>query len=231
MKDNVQIIKSENNIWIIEDGFVRFFLLEGNDKSMLIDSGFDCPDAIEIAKSITNKPIILVNTHGDGDHTSGTDGFDEIHISEADFYNCKLNEKYKAKLNPVYDGEIFNLGERCIKVVTVPGHTKGSVVLIDIDNHIMFAGDTIQDGSIFMFGNHRDTNSYEDSLIKLLNIADEYDTIYSSHGKCILPRTYVQSVLDSWMEVKLGKIQANAENIHGINVNSYKTDYCGFYLL
>lgn len=31
-------------------------------------------------KRLTDKPLILLNTHGDGDHTSGTNGFSDIYF-------------------------------------------------------------------------------------------------------------------------------------------------------
>ena len=59
-----EIIQIDANTWRLEDGFVRFFLLVGDDMAALIDSGADCPDAANITKTLTDKPIMLINTHG-----------------------------------------------------------------------------------------------------------------------------------------------------------------------
>ena len=40
-----EIIQIDSNTWSIEDGFVRFFLLVGEDKALMIDSGVNSPDA------------------------------------------------------------------------------------------------------------------------------------------------------------------------------------------
>ena len=60
----IEEIKIDANTYRFEDGFVRFFLLEGSDKAVLIDSGMNCPNAFDIAQNLTDKPVILINTHG-----------------------------------------------------------------------------------------------------------------------------------------------------------------------
>ena len=77
-----EIIKIGENTWSFEDGFVRFFLLAGDEKAVMIDSGMNCPDALEQAKALIDTPIMLLKTHGDGDHTSATSSFSEIYIPD-----------------------------------------------------------------------------------------------------------------------------------------------------
>ena len=62
------IIKIDEKTYRIEDGMVRFFLLLGEKKALLIDSGMNTPEAKEIAESITSLSLELLNTHADRDH-------------------------------------------------------------------------------------------------------------------------------------------------------------------
>ena len=71
-----EIIQINDTTWRIEDNGVRFFLLTGTEKALLIDSGMNTPNAKEIAESITKLPVMLLNTHADTDHISGNGGFD-----------------------------------------------------------------------------------------------------------------------------------------------------------
>lgn len=65
-------------------------LLVGKDKALLIDTGFAFGDLKSVVKKITNKPLIIVNTHGHVDHTCGNCQFEEvIHISEKDMNLCE----------------------------------------------------------------------------------------------------------------------------------------------
>ena len=47
------------------------FLLEGDERALLIDTVYGRGDFPNILKKLTDKPIILVNTHGHYDHTGG----------------------------------------------------------------------------------------------------------------------------------------------------------------
>ena len=61
------------------------YLLEGNDKAVLIDAGTKIKDLDKIVASITKKPIMLVATHVHPDHTgSAINYFPEIYINPAD---------------------------------------------------------------------------------------------------------------------------------------------------
>ncbi len=53
------IIQINDTTWRIEDNGVRFFLLTGTEKALLIDSGMNTPNAKQIAESITKLPVML----------------------------------------------------------------------------------------------------------------------------------------------------------------------------
>ena len=61
-----EVIQINKNTWRFEDGFVRFFLLEGTEKAVLIDSGVNCPDAAGLAKKLTDKPHACLSGKGRG---------------------------------------------------------------------------------------------------------------------------------------------------------------------
>ncbi len=68
---------------------------------------------------------------------------------------------------PVEDGDIIELGNRTLEVITIPGHTPGSIAVLDIENRVLYGGDTVQDGKIFMFGVQREFHAYIRSLESL----------------------------------------------------------------
>ena len=64
---------------------VFFELLVGEEKALLIDTGYGFGDVKGAVREITDKPLMIVNTHGHVDHTCGNYQFEEdIYISEAD---------------------------------------------------------------------------------------------------------------------------------------------------
>lgn len=227
---NYEIIKIDGNTWRIENGFVRLFLVAGSEKALLIDTGASLPNAREIAESLTDKPIELIYTHGDGDHTSGTAAFASCRMHPADYTNCKVGEKYPGcSLVPVTDGEIIDLGGRTVRIIHIPGHTYGSIALIDSQTRILFTGDSVQDGHVFMFGGHRDPASFAASLEKLIAAEADYDTVVPCHGSPELPAAYVRTVAEAWKQVQAGSIIPHEESLHGNTVLTYDADGCGFY--
>lgn len=227
----MDIIQIDSKTWRFEDGFVRFFLLEGDERAVLIDSGVDCPNAADLAKELTEKSVILLNTHGDGDHTSGTLGFKEICIHHLDYDNCDMKIRYPG-VSPVEinDGDVIDLGNRPLRIIHIPGHTKGSVAILDIKNRVLFAGDSVQKGHIYMFGSKREPEKYAASLDKLIALKDEYDLIFASHDEYSLPGDYAERVKASWNKVMNGEVKYEMIDLMGNKVKSYTSDVCGFFM-
>ncbi len=226
-----EIIKINQNTWRFEEGFVRFFLLEGEEKAVMIDSGVACPDAAELAKTVTDKPVMLLNTHGDGDHVSGTGGFKEIHIHTADYYGCEIDRRFPdTALAEVDDGDIIELGNRPLKIIHIPGHTRGSIAILDVNDRVLYSGDSVQEGHIFMFGAKRDPEVFEAALDKLIAMKDDYDLVYASHGGYSLANDYPEKVKAAWQRVRNGEVEPEETELHGVMVKSFTTPDCGFYL-
>lgn len=69
---------------INEFGMAAMFLLVGSEKAMLIDTGCSLVDLKGIVASLTDKPCMVVLTHGHGDHSAGVGQFDEVWMHPAD---------------------------------------------------------------------------------------------------------------------------------------------------
>ncbi len=226
-----EVVKISDSLYRIEEGFVRWFLVIGSEKAAVIDTGVMGEGIKEVIEELTDKEVILINTHGDGDHTAGNGFFSQYYIGKEDFENCKMAEKYpESKANFLTDGEIIDLGNRPLEIITIPGHTYGSVAIYDKATKTLFAGDTIQDGSVFMFGPHRSPEDYGPSLEKLIKRQADFDTIYGSHGTCELSADYAAKMLESWKDVQNGNCTSEEINMHGTDVLSCKAEYCGFFL-
>ena len=57
----METIRIDNRTWSIEDGFVRCFLIAGNEKALLVDSGVSGDGARAAAESLTKLPLELIN--------------------------------------------------------------------------------------------------------------------------------------------------------------------------
>lgn len=57
------------------------YLVEGEDRAVLIDTGCGAGNLREFVDTLTTKPVTVVLTHGHVDHALGARGFDEVYIS------------------------------------------------------------------------------------------------------------------------------------------------------
>ena len=221
------IIQINDTTWRIEDRGVRFFLLTGTKKALLIDSGMNTPNAKQIAESITKLPIILLNTHADPDHISGNSSFEcfYMHPDEEDNYRAHGGSGI---ILPVKESDIIDIGNRLLKIIFIPGHTPGSIAVLDINSKVLISGDAIQDGNIFMFNKRRNLSLYVKSLKKLSMYTDEFDTIYPSHGSFPVLPELIAALIEGAEQIINGTAKGKIVDMFGTPVMLYKFPYAGF---
>ena len=137
-------VRIDDTTYSIEDGFVRCFLIIGGERALLVDSGVSGDGALDVARSLTFLPIELVNTHADRDHIAGHTSFGHFMMHPAEAANYYNVNGGKGDFTPLEDGQVLELGGRRIEVVLIPGHTPGSIALLDEDRRMLFPGDSVQ---------------------------------------------------------------------------------------
>ena len=171
-----------DGVWHIQDsrGGVMY-LVAGRERALLVDTGWGTGDLPMYIKTLTRLPVLVVNTHGHRDHTSGNVQFAEVYIHTNDL---SLVQESDARLIPIYDGYVFDLGGRALRVIGVPGHSPGSICLLDKAARILFSGDSPRPGPIWL---HLETSlavqAFHRSLSRLQTFAGDFDVIAPSHGK------------------------------------------------
>lgn len=216
-----EIIQINEQTWRIEDQNVRFFLLTGKDKALLIDSGMHVENAKEIAQSLTTLPIELLNTHADRDHIASNKEFEHFYMHPAELSNFYKTQNRQGIIIPVWDQDILDLGNRPLEIIHIPGHTPGSIAVLDKKNRVLISGDPIQDGDIFMFGIQREIHAYQHSLLKLKKYRDQFDTIYPSHGSFPVSPHLIEQLYHGVQQMIDGKVNYQKISVHGNSVYRY----------
>ncbi|MCR5324087.1 MAG: MBL fold metallo-hydrolase [Lachnospiraceae bacterium] len=222
-----EIIQINENTWRIEDGMVRFFVFEGEERALLIDSGMNTPDAAELAGSVTSKPLSMLNTHADRDHISGNGAFDKCYMSPDEEANFR-EAGGSAEIIPIREGDIIDLGNRPLEIIDIPGHTPGSVAILDIGRKALVSGDSVQNGNIFMFGKYRSFESYIKSLNKLLTYRERFDTIYPSHGSFPVEPDLIGKLIGGAERIVNGQAEGKIVDMFGRQAKLFKFDFAGF---
>ena len=57
------------------------YLLEGDEKALLIDTGYGAENLREYVEKLTSKPILVVNTHYHPDHAAGNGEFEAVYMN------------------------------------------------------------------------------------------------------------------------------------------------------
>jgi glyoxylase-like metal-dependent hydrolase (beta-lactamase superfamily II) len=69
----------EPRTWLVgEPGHVNCFLVAGTERAVLIDTGLGLADIGAAATELTDKPILVVNTHSHSDHRGGNWRFADV---------------------------------------------------------------------------------------------------------------------------------------------------------
>ena len=224
----MEIIQINDETWRIEDAGVRFFLLAGKEKALLIDSGMQVHNAKEIAEGLVSLPIELLNTHGDMDHVGSNDEFASFYMNPAEASNYYNTNKKSGTIIPVTDGDVIDLGGRELEIITLPGHTPGSIAVLDKKNRVLISGDPIQDGDIFMFGVQREMHAYLLSLKKLEKFSDRFDSIYPSHGTFPIGSEIIPALYDGAVRVMAGEVEGSDVEFHGVKIKRYDVGVAAF---
>lgn len=153
--DEVVFRKLDDHTWI-GNGHRTYneslYLVEGNDRAVLIDAGTRVPGLDKIVAGITSKPVTMILTHGHGDHVGGVGPFPEVWIGPADEQMLRNSQRrYQGEIKHLTDGETIDLGGRKLEVMFTPGHTSGSVTFFDKANHYGFSGDAFGSTNLLVF--------------------------------------------------------------------------------
>jgi len=171
----------DNGFWCITDSMVRCFLFEGAEQALLVDCGLG-GDLAAFCRTLTSKPIQLVLTHSDPDHVGAIAQFEAPLMHPAEFASYAQRGGKTVDLNSLWDGQLLDIGTFHFEVILIPGHTAGSIALLEPNKRFILTGDSAQSGAIYMFGPGRNLPALLASIRKLQTMASRFDRIYASHG-------------------------------------------------
>lgn len=206
--DFFTVEKKEHDIYLIDAPLrVKSYVVVGKEKAMVIDTTNGIGSLLEEVRKITDLPLIVVNTHGHPDHAGGNMEFEETYMHPADdtvFHQMVTKEYRKADIEailqdqaapfvealldfkedyiPLEDGQVFDLGDRKLRIIHTPGHTKGCCCVLDEKTGLLFSGDSVSYAEIWMYLDYSTSlQIYADSLTKLENMKDSFTGIYPAH--------------------------------------------------
>lgn len=211
----------DEHTWRYDEVGVRFFLLVGDERAALIDSGMQTHDARDLAEELTDLPLMLLHTHCDIDHVGSDAQFDEIWVSPAELVHPQAPHDWQ-RVRPLWDGDVVDLGNRTLEVIALPGHTPGSLAFLDQRSGMLFSGDPIQrDGRIFCFGPMRSMAAYIASLVRLQTRAADIASIWPCHATCPVDVSAIAELIEGAKRVEDGEVSYTMGEVHGTPIREY----------
>ena len=182
---------------------VLMYLLEGEDRAVLIDSGFGVGDLAGFVKALSDKPLTVLLTHGHLDHAFGAAAFEDVRMSPLDAPVLRAHQHLSDEVlqearregrltaaapDPqdfavLSDGEVFDLGGLHVRALAVPGHTPGSTAFLIAEERVLITGDAANQRTFLFHEEAASVSAYQESLARLRrDTAGLYDRIHVSHG-------------------------------------------------
>lgn len=209
----------------------QMYLVEGDEKAVLIDTGSGFGDLRACVDQLTRKPLTVLLTHGHTDHAMGAKQFDNVYMNHEDdsvfrahgernfrWESLKMSSEFDnitereyiptddpARFHALAEGMVFELGGISIRVFACPGHTAGSMVLLIPEERTLLLGDACN-GLTFLFDQFSTgVRAYRESLKTLKAKTDDlYGRVLLSH-----------SGGDSFVNMIAGNIQNCEDILHG----------------
>lgn len=202
--------------WAIQYGNALFcYLLVGQDKALLIDTAFGRGDFPNVIDRLTDKPIMLVNTHGHYDHTGGNAWFPKAYMHPASVKDCKVsfgeidpefwaNMPYPDyEVETVQDGHVFDLGGRKVECIHTPAHHPGSLAFLDHGQRLLFVGDEFDAGQANL-GDIDTVKPFLANMLKLKARESEYDFVMPQHNGAPITKRYIDDFITNARDIVAG---------------------------
>ena len=173
----------------------HWYLLEGSERSLLIDTGLGICDISVPVSALTRKHVTAALTHVHWDHIGGLRHYSDFcaHAAELSWLaggfplpaaavremltrGCALPEGFDADKYELFqgsparllgDGDVIDLGGRRIEAVHTPGHSPGHLCYYERERGYLFTGDLVYEGTLYASYPSTDPEAYLASVEKI----------------------------------------------------------------
>lgn len=210
---------------------VCMYLVEGTQRAVLLDTGFGFGDLKGYVESLTDKPYVVLLSHGHMDHAGGAGQFDTVFLNEQDW---ELEKWHSTRERRIWDvrhgpggmpegvteadflpsrteayltleeGDEFFLGGVTVKPIAVPGHTAGSLIFLIPEDRIAIFGDACGEHTLLLFKESVPICDYQKGLLHMQEYADQFDIVLRNHGSFSSPKQILADSIELCGEILAG---------------------------
>jgi glyoxylase-like metal-dependent hydrolase (beta-lactamase superfamily II) len=216
------------------------YLVEGRERAVLFDTGLGIGNIKAVVDQLTTLPVTVVNSHEHFDHIGGDRLFADVAVADNAAALARLargtgrlsdqitSETVWMPLPPGFDraryetppirpttrlvdGQRIDLGGRTLDVVLTPGHTPGSLCLLDRGRRILFTGDTLYPATLYAHAPESNLQDYVRSAVRLGTLVDQVDVLCPGHNEAKVPASLLARFARAFAAIGRGDVSAARE--------------------
>lgn len=159
------------------------YLLFGEERALVQDTGTGDADlagavqgVIDAWLSAKGKPsieLVVTHSHGHGDHIGGDGSFAALPNATVVGTSAAAVQSFFGFTSWPTEVVQYDLGGRVLDVVAIPGHHSAHVALYDRQEDLLFTGDTLYPGRLYI----ADWSDYQQSVARLQAFVDDGNAV------------------------------------------------------
>lgn len=240
MNDWFTIDKIDKDTYIISEyrhwEETHSYLLNGSERSLLIDTGLGICNIYDEVIKLTDKPVTAVATHIHWDHIGGHKYFPDFYAHEAELGwlsggfpqpletiktyvtdRCELPEGYDVDTyeffqgtptRVLHDNDMIDIGGRRVRVLHTPGHSPGHMCFWEAERGYLFTGDLVYKDVLFAYYPSTDPEAYLESLEKIARLPAK--RVFPAHHSLDIHPEIIERMRD-----ELRKLRSEGRLHHG----------------
>ena len=207
------------------------YLILGSQRAMLLDTGMGIANLQAEVEQLTDLPVVVVASHGHYDHIGDNYRYDEVWAfdSDSDVNRIETGKTREACVEYMASGlylelpsgfdpgtyeirpsrvtrrlqhlDVIDLGGRTLTVHHTPGHTQGSICLLDSRDNLLFTGDTFYPGMMFAHFEDSDFAAYRNSIQYLVGLLPQVNHLSPSHNEAFVDKAALVQVKAAFEQI------------------------------
>lgn len=181
-------------------GPVFSYLIIGETRALLFDSGMPLRNMLPVVSSLTDKPVTLLASHLHFDHVGNSHRFETVAMLDTEQTRLQMVDGWYSPTSDQFlgypeghdipkwrvsellaEGSEIDLGGRKLTLLRTPGHTDQSVSLWDKERAQLFTGDYIYEGGLYAFLPNSSLQDYMNTANMLVDLIPDNTTLYTAH--------------------------------------------------